>query len=172
MPTDDRTTLATTPDGTRVVLARSEELGAVLSVQRDGFGRIARDFGIEPSHLSPLVETLEDLQRLEQAGMVFFVALDPQGEIVGTVRGCINAEGAVEVGRLAVSESSLRQGIATALMTALEEWFPQAKRFELFTGALAEGPLSLYRRLGYEVFRTGGDEAPQLVWLEKPGPSA
>ena len=123
-------------------------------------------FSIDPARLPPLAETLDDLEALFDAGVVFFAALSPDERVVGSVRAEVRGR-EVEVGRLVVHESSLRRGVATALMAALEGAFPEAERFELFTGAEADVPLALYTKLGYHVYdeRTEGPVA--LVWLEK-----
>jgi ribosomal protein S18 acetylase RimI-like enzyme len=78
--------------------------------------------------------------------------------------GC---DGVVEIGRLAVADAFLRRGIASGLMRVLEESYDPPRRFELFTGAGAADALSLYRKLGYEVFRESDDGAVGLVWLSK-----
>jgi ribosomal protein S18 acetylase RimI-like enzyme len=98
-------------------------------------------------------------------------ATDPDSgadSIVGTVRGIPRADGTVDVGRLAVDDGWEGRGIGTALMVALEAAYPDAPRFELFTGRDAQGPIFLYTRLGYTI--TGDRElAPgvHLIWMEK-----
>jgi hypothetical protein len=55
-------------------------------------------------------------------------------------------------------------------MREIEASFPDARRYELFTGHLSEGNLRLYRRLGYEEFREEEiSPSLRLVYLEKPG---
>lgn len=154
MPTDHRDALATTADGAiRVVTARSDELAALLDIQREAFGRIAREFGVPADRLPPVNETLDELEALCARGMLFLVALAEEERVVGTVRGERLGD-TVEVGRLAVGEPYLRRGIASALMRGLEAAFPDAVRFDLFTGAEAAGPIRLYERLGYRIYAT------------------
>jgi predicted N-acetyltransferase YhbS len=152
--------------GVTVRAATPEDLPGVLSVQHEAFGRIARRFGIPLDVLPPTRETLEDLRLLHAGGMRTFVAL-ADGRIVATVRAEVRADGVVEIGRLAVAEGYLRRGIALALMLALEESFPEARRFELFTGAEAAEPLALYRKLGYELFRETAQGHVGIVWLAR-----
>jgi len=52
-----------------------------------------------------------------------------------------------------VAPDRQRQGIGSALLTALHESVPEAAAFDLFTGHLSEGNLRLYRRLGYRETR-------------------
>lgn len=154
-----------------MVLAVREELPAILAVQREAFGRVARAIGIEAERLPPLTETLDDLEALFEAGTVFFSAVSIDGEVVGSVRAKLTG-GDVEIGRLVVAENATRRGIGTALIQALERSFPDAERFELFTGAEAFEPLALYEKLGYSVYETRTEGAVALVWLEKrPGQS-
>lgn len=160
-------TISTARDGSRVRFATRADLTGVLAVQRDAFTRVARMHGIDPDRLSPLQETMADLELLMEQGVVFFVAVDPEDAIAGTVRATLSGP-TVEIGRLAVGSGHLRLGIASALMEALESSFPQAGRFELFTGAGAAVPLALYEGRGYRVFKEETAEGPvRLVWLEK-----
>jgi len=73
----------------------------------------------------------------------------------------------VMVRRLAVLPDVRGRGIARALMCALEEAYPRAERFELFTGAMAEGPIALYTSLGYHLIEPREDMGFPLVWFEK-----
>jgi ribosomal protein S18 acetylase RimI-like enzyme len=122
--------------------------------------------GFPAEELPPVQETIEDLRRLAEQGWRFWKATDGDA-IVGTVRG-IEQNGVVEIGRLAVASAYVRRGVATALMRSLEQGFPDASAFTLFTGHNAEAPLALYDRLGYG--HVGDEVLPngyRLVWLEK-----
>lgn len=162
--------------GVTVREATRAELPHVLRVQRTGFSRVAARIGIDPTEMPPVRESLDELERLADDGMRTFVATVPgeAGEVfVGTVRGQLRDDGTVEIGRLAVDTGFLRRGIARALMLGLESSFPEASRFELFTGSGAVEPLSLYAKLGYHIYATEEYEYWTLVRLEKdaPGPS-
>jgi GNAT superfamily N-acetyltransferase len=145
--------------------AAEEELGRILSIQHEAFERVARELNVDPSHLPPLRESLADLCALYTAGTAFFVAVAGDGP-VGSVRAQ-ECAGVVEFGRLVVSERYLRRGVATELMCFAEYAFPDAERFELFTGADADGALALYTGLGYRSVRTSCEGGVPLVWLEK-----
>jgi ribosomal protein S18 acetylase RimI-like enzyme len=149
-----------------VVLATREELPAILAVQREAFGRVAEMFSIDSAQLPPLTETEEDLGALFDAGIVFFAAHATDGSVVGSVRAEVRG-GTVEVGRLVVTHTVRRRGVASALMRALEDSFPEAERFELFTGAEADVPLALYTKLGYQVYEERTVGTLLLVWMEK-----
>jgi GNAT superfamily N-acetyltransferase len=147
--------------------AGADDLPGVLTVQRDGFGRVATELGLEPTDLSALREDLHELKRLMSEGTRFFVALDGD-RVVGTVRGTMSDAGTVEVGRLAVGADHVRRGVGRSLIETLERAYPSARRMELFTGREAAAPLALYRSLGYTEMPPRADR-PYLIWLEKPG---
>jgi len=157
--------------GVTITVATSADLPDALRVQREGFGRVAARFGVDPTDMAPLRETLEDLQHLQAEGMRTFVARDGD-TTAGTVRAEVRVDGVVEVGRLAVADCCLRRGVARALMLALEESYPSATRFELFTGAEMAEPLGLYGSLGYSVFSTESYGPWTRVWLAKERPGS
>lgn len=115
--------------------------------------------------LPPLLQTLEQIQA-EFASHVFLKACQ-EGAVVGSVRGVMRGDTCL-VGRLIVHPQARRQGMATRLMGEIEERFPLARRFELFTGHLSTGNLRLYAGLGYGEFdRRPVKEGLTLVFLEK-----
>ena len=89
------------------------------------------------------------------------------GAIVGTVRGETMGSGDLMVRRLAVLPDCRGTGIARGLMAALEAAYPEARRFELFTGAEAAAPLALYESLGYRLMKSRATPDVPLVYLEK-----
>src|SRR5215210_5403811 len=70
-------------------------------------------------------------------------------EAVGSVRSRLE-DGTCHVGRLVVHPRLQRRGIGARLTRKIEGRFPQAGRYEPFTGHFSEGSLRLYRRLEYE----------------------
>jgi GNAT superfamily N-acetyltransferase len=149
--------------------AFAEEIPSAVEVQHHAFRRVALELGFDPEMLPPVRESPDEVRSLlaERSGRLF-VALDAQGALVGTVRGIPGESGTVEVGRLAVEDGWEGRGVGKALMVCLEDSFPDAERFELFTGSEARGPIHLYESLGYRIMR---DEEVmtgiRLVWLEK-----
>lgn len=150
----------------RIRVANKADLFGVLVVQLDAFGSVARELDIPVADLPPLNEPIETLERLMDHGTRFWIAEDADGRIIGSVRAQENG-GCVEVGRLVVAQSRCRQGIGDALMAALEEGFPDAEVFELFTGKNAEAPVRLYEKRGYAFVREEITPAATLIWLEK-----
>ena len=100
--------------------------------------------------LPPLTQTLAEL-RAEFAETKILKAC--RGKlIVGSVRA-IQREGICSIGRLMVHPQYQRQGLGSRLMQAIESLFPEAAKFELFTGSKSEGNIRLYERLGYRSSR-------------------
>jgi len=127
-----------------ITLAAPEDLETILALQRLAFrkeGELYNDFSIPP-----LTQTLDQV-RADFPHKVFLKAT-VAGTLVGSVRGSQNG-GTCLVERLIVHPDYQCHGIGTALMHALEERFPAARRFELFTGYKSENNLRLYRKLGY-----------------------
>jgi ribosomal protein S18 acetylase RimI-like enzyme len=118
--------------------------------------------------IPPLTQTLEEI-RIDFEDQLFLKASLP-GRIVGSVRGWMQQR-TCTIGRLIVDPVHQRRGIGTSLMDEIEKRFPEAERFELFTGHKSERNLRLYANLGYRPFkREKISERLQLVYLEKtPG---
>lgn len=146
--------------------ARRDDLDSVLHVQHQAFGRVVAQFGVDPQSMPPICETADELRRLWESGMRFFVAATSSGQIVGSVRG-VDRGGVVEVGRLVVADAWLRRGVATRLMDSLEAAFPTAVSFVLFTATVASEPLALYSQRGYVPVREETQGSFTIVWLEK-----
>jgi ribosomal protein S18 acetylase RimI-like enzyme len=146
--------------------ATVRDLPDVLEVQRHAFTRVAEQLGIDPAALPPLRETIDDLTGLLGGGVRFFVAIAGSDQVIGSVRATAQGD-SIEIGRLVVDSGWERRGVASALMDELEGSFPSARRFVLFTGSNAAGPLALYSRRGYREFRREAMPGVALVWLEK-----
>ena len=112
-------------------------------------------------------EVAADVIAAFEAGDVILVARIA-GEPAGTVRGHVQEDGSVLVRRLAVLPGARRKGVGRELMGVLEAAYPQAPRFELFTGSETLPALELYESLGY--VRTREEEqipGVSIVYLEK-----
>jgi predicted N-acetyltransferase YhbS len=110
--------------------------------------------------LPPMSDTGQTVKGAIRAGVVLIAEED--GALLGSVRGELR-DGACQVGRLVVEPSLQGRGIGRLLAKAIESEFPDARRFEIFTGHRSEGPLHLYESLGYVRDRT--EQVHDGLWL-------
>ncbi|MEU9122767.1 GNAT family N-acetyltransferase [Streptomyces sp. NPDC048506] len=122
------------------------------------------DYGIEP-----LTQTLESLRAELGEGCVVVARLGT--EVVGAVRGTVDADGTASIAKLIVHPRLQRHGLGGRLLAAVEQRLTaerSAKRFRLFTGHRSEGNLRLYRSHGYAPVGTEQlGRRLSLVTLEK-----
>lgn len=134
------------PSITRATVA---DAGQILALQKRAYESEARtynDWSIPPltQSVGALVEEIEKTTVLKAS----------EGQhIVGSVRADFK-EGVCSIGRLIVEPERQGQGLGTQLLQAIEASYPEANRFELFTGSRSEGNIRLYRRHGYEIAET------------------
>lgn len=115
--------------------------------------------------IPPLIQTLDEIRK-EFSQMTFLKGSDGQ-RIIGSVRGSLEND-TCHIGRLVVHPEFQHKGIGTRLMAAIEEEFPAARRFELFTGNRSGGNIRLYERLGYRAFRAEKMSLHlELIYMEK-----
>jgi len=147
-----------------ISIATAADAAEILALQHLAYeseARLYNDWSI-----APMVQTLESLIAEIQVATVL-KATDGVA-IVGSVRATL-AEEICLIGRLMVAPDHQGQGIGTALLGAIEEMFPQARAFELFTGSRSEGNIRLYVRCGYAVIGTRpASDAITLTVLRKP----
>lgn len=143
--------------------ANIEDAETILKLQKIAFenqAMIYNDFC-----MPPLTQTLEDISS-EFDQRIFLKAVQDEG-IVGSVRGNVK-DGRACIGRLVVHPEYQNQGIGKELMRKIEACFPEAERFELFTGHKSEKNIGLYQRLGYKIFKEEElREDYKIVYLEK-----
>ena len=144
--------------------AEVADAAEILALQRLAYQREAQRYQ-EPD-LPPLRETMAELTTAFETHVILKAIVD--GEIVGSVRGRRDAS-VCAIGRLMVDPRLQRQGIGTALMRRIEAHFPDAERFQLFTGARSTENIRLYRRLGYTIVATERvNDRISIVLMSKP----
>lgn len=146
-----------------IALALVEDVAEILDLQRLAYrseGALYGDYSIPP-----LTQTLDEL-RAHFGSRLFLKAVE-EGTIIGSVRA--HQQGLTcHVERLIVHPDFQRRGIGTELLKQIEAGFPEARRFELFTGYKSAGNIRLYERSGYKAFRRESvSESLCLVFMEK-----
>lgn len=147
----------------RVVHAFVEDLPEILALQRLAFRSEADLLGCDT--IPPLVQSLPDLVREFEAGMVL-KAVSDEGVLAGSVRGCLDGD-TLRIGKLMVHPDFQGRGLGRRLLTTMEEECP-SERCELFTSVVSARNLELYGSMGYEPFReTELMPGVRLVYLAK-----
>jgi ribosomal protein S18 acetylase RimI-like enzyme len=142
--------------------AEVTDAAEILSLQKKAYyseAEINNDFSIPP-----LTQTLEQLQAEFAVKEILKVVVD--GEVVGS--GQVKLEnGTAYIGRIIVRPDLWGQGIGSSILHSLETIFPDARRFELFTGARSAKNIMLYKKRGYSEFRDAFLGNTQVIFLEK-----
>ncbi|MDX2603432.1 GNAT family N-acetyltransferase [Streptomyces caniscabiei] len=120
--------------------------------------------------IDPLVQSLDSVRAEVASDCVFVARLGD--EVIGSVRGALDADGTAAIGKLCVHPRLQGHGIGARLLRAAESALAEergATRFRLSAGHRSEGNLRLYRRVGYETVGTSqGQDGVPMVVLEKP----
>jgi GNAT superfamily N-acetyltransferase len=144
--------------------ADAEEILALQKLAYQSEAAIYQDYNIPP-----LTQTLAEI-KAEFLRRQVLKAVDA-GRIVGSVRAHID-QGTCCIGRLIVNPAYQNRGLGTKLMAEIEACFPEARRYQLFTGHLSARNLYLYQKLGYQpVRREQVSEKLTMVFLEKSASS-
>jgi GNAT superfamily N-acetyltransferase len=134
----------------RILPAETGDLETILALQKRAFHSEAVFYG--DFDMPPMTQTLEQIR--EEASRRTVLKLVEGEVILGSARGHYDPETrSGYLGRLAVEPGRQGQGLGTLLVRAIEALFPQATRWEIFTGARSEGNIRLYRKLGYVPFK-------------------
>jgi uncharacterized repeat protein (TIGR04076 family) len=151
-----------------ILKAGKADLAGILEIQRACYAREAER--AKDPHIPPMVQTLEELED-ESARCVILKGVE-DGAVVASVRASMDGS-TCRVGRLVVLPERRGAGRGSSLLRAIEAEFPEAERYELFTGSTSPDNIRLYERLGYRQFAARPVSADYcLVFLEKPGPAS
>jgi ribosomal protein S18 acetylase RimI-like enzyme len=138
----------------------AQEILALQKLAYIGEAEIYNDFTIQPLHQT-IVEITSEI------GMQYILKCVVNDRIVGSVRAYMT-EGTCMIGKLIVHPKFQNKGIGTKLLEEIENHFNGAERFELFTGSKSEKNLYLYRKQGFEIFKSEKvNDALTLVFMEK-----
>jgi len=147
----------------KITQAKINDALAILNLQKLAYQSEAERY--HDFKIPPLTQTLSEVK--EQFKTNIFLKAVKKEQTVGTVRA-YKKDKTCHIGRLAVHPLFQKQGIGTALMQAIEAYFPQ-KRFELFVGAKSDNNINLYQKLGYKIYKKGKHEGTDIdiFYMEK-----
>ena len=149
--------------------ATVDDAREILALQKLAYQGEAALYGAYD--IPPLTQTLAEMEA-DLARQTVLKAVHETGAagpaIVGSVRA-YEQEGTCHIGRLIVHPDHQNRGLGTRLLHEIEAVYPQAERYELFTGHKSARNLHLYDKLGYRAFsRQRVSDALTIVFLEKP----
>lgn len=146
-----------------ILPAQIQDAQEILVLQKlayQGEAEIYNDFS-----LSPLTQTLKELED-DFKDKLFLKSL-MHDKIIGSVRAFMD-QGTCYIGRLIVHPSYQNYGLGKKLLQRIEESFPEAARFEVFTGHKSRRNIYFYQESGYKIFkRERVSELRQRVFMEK-----
>lgn len=146
-----------------VDVATPADAKELLALQRLAYREEAERYG--DFTIPPMRQTLEEMRADLTSHLYLEAALD--GRVVGAVRGRCD-EGTCYVGRLVVHPDWQGLGLGQRLLREIEARFPEARRYELFTGHASARDLHIYKKNGYREFKREPEhERLTLVYLEK-----
>ncbi|PTY05018.1 N-acetyltransferase [Opitutaceae bacterium EW11] len=149
-----------------IARAEAKDLDEILRIQKRAYLSEAAIYGAE--RIPPLSETIEAVKSDWERKTVLKATV--LGRLAGSVR--LELEGALcRLGRFSVRPELQGRGIGSALLTASERVFPEARQIELFTGSRSEANLRLYASHGY--VRVREEPLPggvSIVYLRKTIP--
>ena len=143
--------------------ASSEDIREILELQKLAYlsaAQIINDFTIPPLH-----QTMQEILCEFNHQVFLKAALD--NRIIGSVRTYLEM-GTAYIGKLIVHPNYQNLGLGSKLLYEAEKQFPDAQRYELFTGQSSEKNLHIYAKSGYRVFKNKQvSEKLTLLFLEK-----
>lgn len=143
--------------------ATIEDAKEILDLQKVAYiseAEIIGDFTIPPLHQTPSEIRAEFKHQI-------FLKVEHDDRIIGSVR-IWREDKTCHIGKLIVHPNSQNRGIGKELLYAAEKQFPDAERYELFTGQKSKRNLHIYEKKGYRIFKKKRiSEKLSLVFLEK-----
>ena len=144
-------------------IAKEKDIRELFDLQLRAFESEAEMIGSR--NVPALMESFED-NEADFSNWMVLVKKDDSGRIIGAVR--FREEGDhIEIGRVMVDKEFRNRGIATRLMTAVED-LTQAKAFELYTCTKSYININMYEKLGYRIYKVEqGDRDLSFAYMRK-----
>lgn len=143
--------------------ASSENAEEILKLQKIAY--ISEAELIDDFTIPPLQQTIDEI--VSEFDDQIFLKVETDNKIIGSVRVYLEDKTSF-IGKLIVHPNFQNKGIGTKLLHEAEKLFPNAKRFELFTGQKSLKNIFIYEKHGYNQFREIEiSDKLTLVFLEK-----
>ena len=144
-------------------VAEETDLSQILELQKLAYLQEAKIYN--NYNISPLKQSLKSIKRDWSKGIILKALIDET--IVGSVRAYLKDK-TCYIGRLLVHPKFQNKGIGRKLMNEIENKYPEASKFELFTGNESAKNQYLYKSLGYKEFKSEPiDNKFKLVFFQK-----
>ena len=148
---------------TNIMQAEENDLVNILSLQKKSFMVVAER--MNKFDLPPLLQNQDEICDEYQTGIILKYVSD-DGQIVGSVRGCMDENRVCHIGKLIVHPDFQNKGIGRELMTEIERLFPHCHKFSLFTGEETPNTLHLYSKVGYNIVCRKEMEGISMIIME------
>lgn len=146
-----------------IIEAEIKDIYEILSLQKRAYQSEAKLYNDDK--IQPLTQSSSEVQAELKSGIILKALLGKT--IIGSVRA-YHSEHTCYIGKLIVDPDYQRNGLGKMLMTRIETQFPEATRFELFTGSKSLKNIELYQKLNYEIFETKSiNDQFSLVFMQK-----
>jgi ech hydrogenase subunit C len=155
----DMMAIANSIDKTLMQQAGKNDVAEILALQKVSYQSEAEIYGDES--LPALQQTLPELEA--DFDRLIFVKAVVNGKIIGAVRGYSEGDSAY-ISRVIVHPYFRGRGLSQRLVNDMEQSFPAAHRFEVFTGHKSKRNIAAFSKLGYQVFKTE-PFTPSITWV-------
>lgn len=115
-------------------------------------------------NIPPLTQSLNELR--EDFKIKTILKVIENGHLLASGQARLE-NGSCYIGRMAVWPQHQGKGIGSKLLTALEAVFPNAARFELFTGENSTSNLAMYEHRGYKRFKIATLGKTNVIFLQR-----
>ena len=144
-------------------IANEKEIRELFDLQLRAFESEAAMIGSR--NVPALMESYEE-NEADFKNWTVLVRRDDSNRIIGAVRFREESDH-IEIGRVMVDQEFRNRGIATGLLTAVEE-LTGARAFELYTCTKSYININLYEKLGYRIYKVKqGDRDLSFAYMRK-----
>ena len=139
--------------------ADKSEAAEILTLQKIAYQSATEIYGDDT--LPVLQQSLADVEKDFET--MTFLKAEVNGKIIGSIRGYLK-DGTAHINRITVHPYFSGAGLGGRLLQEMENAFPEAKRFEAYTGEKSTRNIDLCKHHGYEPFKTEV-YSPAVTWV-------